>query len=398
MGLRFKIYLGIALLVLSPLWVNASDGLFCRSLFSSKSLSDIRLTSVPLNQRSQNSLKLRQNKQFKIVTWNLALFKIVRPELLNDPQEVQKQSLLLSRVKQVTDELDADVYVFQEVTNGESIKVYNEQYMGGRYHIYVIQGSDQSHIAVAIKKSLDVDIGIKSYKDLKWQGYDHELPVFLRDFPIVFLTQKNADGSTDRSKNPDVIIMGTHRKSKRDVHSNIGNFRSPIIDFQSQKWRETEDEAATRIYQEWNDKYNGQVPIVIAGDFNGNVQKDAELSQLSSITKDSLALMGKSKSEDEKVTHTLHIKQKILDGLRRLRIIEGPVIPQQLDAQLMNEAMARRLRSSFVYHYKNKNGQERTYSRDGVTKNYPLTKEQREKAHFDHMPVVAIYDMTDDAQ
>ncbi len=263
------------------------------------------------------------------------------------------------------------------------------EYLADKYDVILEKGNDERGINVGflVKKSLNVKFELKSHKHLKY-GKDHGVypagtPIFARDLPVLYLRQQ--DGSNSRaSEDPDLVVLGMHLKSKRPTEG----------DFESTSRREVEIQTAAKILQQTEEHYGGKVPVLLAGDLNTYIESK-EASALRNSFDDSLSLMGDRLSFGQKVTHTFHPLVPAYNPSMAGRKFEGEVQPHQVDVQYLNSAMTRRLLKSYVYHYKDHNGEIKVYyGRRGDPAIYPKTFQERKKNPSDHMPVVAEYDMT----
>jgi endonuclease/exonuclease/phosphatase family metal-dependent hydrolase len=372
--LGFKAILGIALFF-STFHFNYAEARACGSIFGS-------VSDRPLLQ----SQGLKENTKLKIVTWNVLNLKIPEVDFpegsdaynrtsKNDRTKFSKSTYALRQMKRVFDDLNADIYVFQEVFSEASLRHVVETYMNDNYDVVVEKGNDNRGMGIGflIKKSLNVNFEMRSHKNLKYKNdhgvYPAGTEIFARDVPALFLRQK--DGSNSRaSDEPDLIVLGAHLKSKRPTNG----------DFESTNFREVEAQTAAQIATELNETYQN-VPLILAGDFNTKIMEASETKSLREALKESLSLMGDKLSKDDKVTHTFHP-------------FKGQSDYKQVDAHLLNDAMVSKLIDSQVYHYKDQSGNEIQYKGKWETKIYPIYFSQRKKNPSDHMPIVSTFDMT----
>lgn len=366
----------------------------CSSIFAKLEIQAVRQSNT---SKTTGATSLRGNPKLKIVTWNLFNLKIPEIEYppgsaaeKNTPQNERmrfaKSEGALLMMKRVFDDMNADVYVLQEVFSKASLEYVVKKYLGDKYDVVLEKGNDERGINVGflVRKSLGAEYELRSHKDLKYEQsygvYEAGTPVFARDLPALYLRQK--DGSNKRaSEDPDLIVLGAHFKSKRPTDG----------DFESTNRREVEAETAAKIVKEIDNQFNGRVPILLAGDFNTSVSAP-EAAPLRNAFQDSLGLMGDKLTPDQKVTHTFHPLIQVKGENRKF---EGRVDGKQVDAQWLNAALASKLIKSYVYHYKDEAGREKTYEgRNGSTLIYPAYFKQRKKNPSDHMPIVAEYDLS----
>lgn len=388
-GLFKSTLLAIALIAISFSSIDV-QARSCNSFFAP-------LNNARVQDFAPSNLPLKQNSELKVVTWNLLNFRIGEAENVQNANQLSevlsqkyknvrslkpkkngfdKSELDLEKIEQVFKDLNADIYVFQEVLGIRSLKFFVKKYLNDEYDVHLEKGNDERgiQIAFAVKKSLQVDVELQSHKHLRWDHskgpYNRDTPVFSRDLPALFIRQK--DGSNARaSAEPDLVILGTHFKSKRETEG----------DHESTIWRTYQAEVSAKIVSELNERFNKKVPIMLTGDFNTDVMKAPETATLRGAMKDSLDLMGDKLTADDKVTHTFHPHK-------------GRTHATQTDAQFMNEALASRIVNSLVYHYEDLSGRQKVYTTKYETKIYPLHFDHRKENPSDHMPIIGIYDMT----
>lgn len=348
-----------------------SEARECRGFFADVSEAGLRGLPSQQSQQQAQSPKLRENSQLKIVTWNM--LNLTVPKV--DSKTGLKDDWAISELAKAANEINADIYVIQEVSRIEALKYLVKRYLNDEYEVVSERGNVAgSQIGFLIKKSLDIDFELRTHKDVTYRErhgiYRVGEPVFVRDLPELYLRQK--DGSNiSPSQAPDIVVLGAHFKSKMKTRG----------DHESSIKREYEAQMSAVIIQSIDKRFNREVPIVLAGDFNTEVMTSKETESLRFVLKDSLTLMGNKLSPDQRVTHTWHSHK-------------GGVSAQQIDGLLINNAMARKLVNARVYHYRNSLGQEKIFVNDSQTKFYPLTYQQRSTNPSDHMPIIGTYDMT----
>lgn len=202
-----------------------------------------------------------------------------------------------------------DIQILQEVRSLEAAKTLNETYAEGIYRPLLIRGNDRLglNIAVLFKKDLPFDIEIQSNRQLRTEYLSQNTPIFARDLPVILIRKKGSK-KTDA---PLLILMPHHLKSKRDRYA----------DQNSKKRRSLEVTRSLEIKEQLERRFPN-VPIVLLGDFNGDLHTDPDLSPFWSRGKlqDSFDLAEKSTKKKHRVTHTLHHKdtgtqKSQLDGI-----------------------------------------------------------------------------------
>lgn len=187
-------------------------------------------------------------------------------------------------------EINADIIMFCEVGGFESLKNFNLLFMDDAYSPCLIEGNSDRNIDVGflIRKGLPFYFDLQSNKNRhinylyphERQSLDTGYPVkggkvtvshkFSRDVAELRLFTTSAD-------KPSMIIMLAHLKSRLDPER---------IDPNGFERRHAELKTMIDIYQEL-EAQNPDVPVIIAGDFNGNASRqntDEEFKDIYSRT------------------------------------------------------------------------------------------------------------------
>lgn len=183
-----------------------------------------------------------------------------------------------------------DLLLLCEVGGLESLQNFNRLFLQEQYSPALIEGNSDRNIDVGflIRKDLGFYFDIISNKSRSINYlYPHErqsvetgYPLkkavagshrFSRDVAELHLFQK------DREK-PFLVFLLTHLKSRLDPEG---------IDPNGFERRRAELHTLLEIYKELEEKFQNQVPICVAGDFNGNAssfQTDIEFQEIYSST------------------------------------------------------------------------------------------------------------------
>lgn len=181
-----------------------------------------------------------------------------------------------------------DLIMLCEVGGLESLQNFNHLFLKDQYSAALIEGNSNRNIDVGylIRKNMPFyfDINTNKNRPINYL-YPHEKlsadtgyggakvsHKFSRDVSELHLFQK------DREK-PFMIFLLTHLKSRLDPEN---------IDPNGFERRSAELRTLVEIYNELEQKHQGQVPIAVAGDFNGNAspsETDKEFAALYSSTK-----------------------------------------------------------------------------------------------------------------
>lgn len=259
-------------------------------------------------------------------------------------------------------ENDLDVVTLAEVENIAALRDFNERFLDGKYDVRLIEGNDERGIDVAflVKKDLPFLVEQRSHKDETW--VDPVLgggprTLFSRDLTALVV---RAPGKA----RPLFVLFGTHYKSKRDRD---GDPESNVL-------RAAQVERSAGIISRYRAEFGADVPMMLAGDFNGEVGKDAAFKPLFEAAglADAFDAVPNPPSEKDRITHTFHPKG-------------GPTHYGQMDAVLVSKALRGAVKKAEAYRYKND---------DGSARPIPATYEERARNPSDHFPVIVTLDFT----
>lgn len=324
----------------------------------------------PRPKASGAQRRLEDIKRLKVGTYNIFnLFEMVG-KWVPDPnhagrriqvtQKELKPDWQLRESAKAIREMDPDVITLQEVENVKALEQFNQKYLGGAYRTLLLKGNDERGIDVGflVKKDIPFDIEHRTHKGETWndpsQG-GRQVPLFSRDLPSLVV---RAPGRAQ----PLFVIFGTHFKSKRD------RSRDP----QSRTLRRAQVERTAEIVARYRREFGPKVPIMLAGDFNGELNREPEFEALRRAAGlvDSLDLVRPPLPYQDRITHTYHPTG-------------GPADKKQIDAVMVSESMKGVVVSASVYRYKDEHGN---------VKPIPDTYEERSKNPSDHFPVLVILD------
>jgi hypothetical protein len=277
---------------------------------------------------------------------------------------------------QVFKDIDADIFMLCEVGGRESLENFNKHFLGGRYRVHIIEGNSDRGIDLGylVRDSLPFKYDLISHK--------HRSIDFL--YPHERLTK--ATGYTDRPSGkitshrfsrdvlelrmfragetrPALICLQVHLKSQldRDRIDPLGRDR-----------RKAELEKLIKIQKEISDEFQGEVPIILGGDFNGIAAKantDAEFKALYQETTMLDALEVAAVAETDRYTF-----MQIYPGGRR-------VIHRQIDYLFLSSNLHPHVdaKGTFVYRYKDE---------WGFVAPPPKSLDEKRLLPSDHYPVV----------
>jgi hypothetical protein len=270
-------------------------------------------------------------------------------------------------------EINADILMLCEVGGFESLNNFNKLFMNDAYSPYLIEGNSERNIDVGflVKKNLPFYFDLQSNKNrLINYLYPHERTSIEKGYPVkggkVTVSHKFSRDvvelrlfKADREK-PFMIMLLTHLKSRLDPDG---------IDPNGFERRQAELKALVEVYLDLMGKNPG-VPLVVAGDFNGNasmINTDAEFADLYSTTQLKDVLEWAQVPAEERATF-----YQVKSGSRS----DG----RQIDFAFIPPVTAPYLKpKSFVYRYKDE---------FGMAHGVPLNMEAKLRLPSDHYPIV----------
>jgi hypothetical protein len=328
---------------------------------------------------SYNAQDLFLNPAYEISKADMETLSEQQWQLLaQDATRLKSLSQLRGMAQMIADE-DPDIIGICEVGGHESLQRFNEWFLHGRYEVLLIPSQSQRGIenGFLVKKGLPLQTELLTHMD--WRvpfTYPHE------DDPIKFHIAAQAAAYMDLGKPEErrlsrdipalfirnqanellLILLMVHLKSGFDMEG---------IDPGGQVRRAAELKALIEIYHSLHKQH--AVPIMIAGDFNGNASRDATAAEFAPLyqhtdLEDVLWLAGRPKHE--RLTHvtffgrTLHAQQ--LDFI---------FIPRSLRSQLDHDA-------TYVYRYRFQDNDQEIM--------LPTTFYDRRQLPSDHYPIVCV--------
>lgn len=160
-------------------------------------------------------------------------------------------------------DINADIFMLCEVGGPESLKNFNELFLDSRYSTALMEGNSDRSIDVGflVRKDLSFYFDLSSNKNRPIHFvYPHERA--LSPPPVYKFSRDVAELKcfTKDAEDPFLILLLTHLKSRRDPEKKDPN---------GFERRKAELKTLIEIEQEIEKKYP-QVPLIMAGDFNGN--------------------------------------------------------------------------------------------------------------------------------
>jgi endonuclease/exonuclease/phosphatase family metal-dependent hydrolase len=272
-------------------------------------------------------------------------------------------------------EINADVIMLCEVGGFESLKNFNELFMGSAYSPVLTEGNSNRNIDVGflVRKNLPFYFDLQSNKHRlinylyphERESLKHGYPVssvkapvvshkFSRDVAELRLFKKDVD-------KPFLGILLTHLKSRLDPEG---------IDPGGFERRQAELKALVEIYKEFSQKHP-QMPVIVAGDFNGN-------ATLATTDEEFKPLYAETPLKDVlEVAMVASETRSTFYQVRNTSRTEG----RQIDFCFLSPETATYLKekSAYVYRYKDE---------FGLDLGVPMTLDAKLRLPSDHYPIV----------
>jgi hypothetical protein len=262
-------------------------------------------------------------------------------------------------------EMNPDILMLCEVGGEESLRNFNELFLGNQYYTALMEGNSNRNIDVGflIKKELPFYFDLQSNKN-RPINFNYALDItadkpftslkFSRDIVELKLFNQNRD-------NPFLIILLGHLKSHLDPEKK---------DAHGFERRKAELKTLLEIHQELSKTYPNS-PQIIAGDFNGNASRN--------LTEEEFRLI----YDTTQLEDVLHIQEVMPEKRWTFCQIRpgNKVDAKQLDYVFLSPQLAKLIKpqSAQVYRYKDEYGFE---------KDRPMTLEAKLSLPSDHYPVI----------
>lgn len=257
-------------------------------------------------------------------------------------------------------DVQPDIVLAQEIFRRQALNHLDDQHTGNSYDTIFRHGNDPRgiHLAQMVKKGLPLEFKTISHHNLKWSNPFRggtEQPLFSRDLPVTLVFIKGV-------KSPVLIYANMHAKSKR-----IGDTELPG---EGAAIRKAQMEGTARILKQFQAKYGEDIPMLVAGDFNSDVNKENDVAPLRQFLRNAFDVLNPPVSSRDRTTHVFIETDKVSD--------KQTIHNDQMDAFFVNAAFEKFIINSYVYRYRDQSYQ------------LPLPKSYEDKKDLpsDHYPIV----------
>lgn len=190
------------------------------------------------------------------------------------------------------DEVQPDFAVLTEVEGLQALQDLSHK-LKSSYESYLVRGNDFRNIDIGliVRADLNVHVETQSHKGHIWKDPVTRRKSFLfsRDLPVYLLRRQG-------EQKPFLIVVGMHAISQR----------GSLEDLKFNRMRQAQFEAAVQIILGNQRKFGKDVPIMIAGDFNTNVQFAPEMQAMRDISLSAFDMALNTIPPAARVTHTFH--------------------------------------------------------------------------------------------
>jgi len=262
-----------------------------------------------------------------------------------------------------------DVIGFCEVGGVVALSNFNQYFLDNQYDVYLIEGNSDRGIDVGylVRKDLEYRAELKSHKEREFTTETGQKVFFSRDvaelrlFPLV---KKDNDAfsaaGSEKLSQPHVVFLLVHLKSKWDREGDDPN---------GSYKREAEFRELLKVVDEIQVELGPGAPIVLLGDFNGQVFGDEAEMEFAEIKKHRLKDVFDLVQIDPEHRYT-QIQIQSFSQSRRI----------QLDYIIVSEALEAKLVRAITVRYNDEFGMELPP---------PTSMSAKQELPSDHYPVLA---------
>ncbi|OFZ14490.1 MAG: hypothetical protein A2Z20_00685 [Bdellovibrionales bacterium RBG_16_40_8] len=229
---------------------------------------------------------------FRIVTFNTQNLHFGDHEKSHHEQRTTEE---IKKLADAISTVDPDIAVLQEVDSANEPQYLNNNFFRDRYDVIFKGGNDPGgfEIALLVRKGRAIKYEVETHKHMKWTDpvTSKEIPLFSRDAPAL-IVYKDAD--TEGINRPLFVIIGHHAKSKR----------SNRHDFEGARLRTAQHEAIAKLVLDYKSRFGSDLPVILAGDFNTEVNSAPETESIRQVMTDSFDIINEPLSKNDRVTHT----------------------------------------------------------------------------------------------
>jgi hypothetical protein len=328
---------------------------------------------------SYNAQDLFLNPAYEISKDDMKTLSEQQWQLLAQDETRLKSLAQLRGMAQIIADEDPDIIGICEVGGHESLLRFNEWFLHDAYQVLLIPSQSHRGIENGFLVKRDLPLDVEAITHMHWRvpfTYPHE------DDPVKFHIAAQAAAYMDLGKPEDrrlsrdvpalfirdqakellFILLMVHLKSGFDMEG---------IDSGGQVRRAAEVKALIDIYHALQKEHD--VPIMIAGDFNGNASRDGTAPEFIPIyqrtdLEDVLWLAGRPKHE--RLTHVTFFGRTL-----QAQQLDYVFLPKSLRPQLDHAA-------TYVYRYRFEDNDQEIM--------LPTSFHDRRQLPSDHYPIVCV--------
>ncbi len=347
--LAIGLIFGLFLQIIAPFAVADVGKLSCEAYFFFKKANFLKTPPFKQNHEITTLVYNPENFYYHVGKFERVddFVFVPVPGLESEPKAPEK----LAGIAEVFAEVSPHFFIGPEIEGKESLINFNRDYLASSYRPFLNLGNDGRGIDIGfyVRKDIKLDVEMRDYKDRIWTDpvTQRTAPIFSRDLPTLILREPGQES-------PAVILMGTHKKSKRDRKQ----------DKESRRLRARQFLETLNIAKELKSEFGQDTLIILGGDLNTDLRVDPDARMLLEEFDDVFELAEKTIPEDQRVTHTYHPSS-------------GSTVFSQLDGILISGSLSRIIEAG-IYRYKDKSGR---------VIPLPNSYDQRSKNPSDHFPV-----------
>ena len=359
------IFRGLYLATFVAGFVSQASANPCGGLFS--------INQRPPNFEYTGFTQYSKGRALRFGTFNVEVLGVL-PDLQNPNPAFELRSQSRARdIAKTIRRMDADVLTLQEVRSINDASAFIRDYLDGEYQMIVspLQGDGIQNI-ILVKNSVlgFYDLAVVSHANEKWfdpvRANEGQVLLFDRDILQLEMREKGRSGS------PKLVVLDVHLKSK--INNERRSAERLARDQRNDLKRKKQLERLASIIGGLRTTHGTSVPLVVAGDFNGDLQNRVEFQDLFGRAGllDAFDLTTTQQRHKDKRTTLMYFDNR------------GRAWAQQIDGVLVSATLRGLVKDTYVVRFADSQAGEVSV---------PKNPQEIEAQQSDHFPILTTIDL-----